>query len=106
MADTKFGGANNSHNPGGLTREARAARELLRATLNSTEMLMAWKKAYLNQLIAENGLIIKDYADRIGGKPKESVEIVGDVNLVVTEVAERIAKMSDDQILEMYSKDK
>lgn len=63
-------------NPGGMTREARAYRDLMRAALCTPEMMKAWKTAYLNQIIAENPFVLRDYADRIGGKPKETVEFI------------------------------
>ncbi len=105
MADTKFK-EGNSHNPGGMTRETRAARELLRTALTSGPFSAAWKQAYLNQLIAENAIILKDYADRIGGKPKETVEVTGEVNLVMSELVDRVRGMTDDQILALANSDK
>ena len=60
-----------SGNPGGLTANERAARDLLRQTLSTPEMHAAWKVGYLNQLVAENPIILKDFADRVGGKPRD-----------------------------------
>lgn len=65
-------------NPGGFVEGERIARDLLRQALSAPEMLTAWKLGYLNQLIAENPIILKDFADRIGGKPKERIELSED----------------------------
>lgn len=67
-----------NRNPGGMTKEQRAARDLLNADLRSPEMHSAWKKSYLAALEDGNALILKDYADRIGGKVKESIELSED----------------------------
>ncbi len=67
-----------ARNPGGLTKEARAARDLAQADLRDPEMRAAWKKGYLSQLQQENPIILKDWIDRVGGKPKEYLELSED----------------------------
>ncbi len=67
-----------TRNPGGMTKEQREARDLLNADLRSPEMRDAWRASYLAALQDGNALILKDYADRVGGKPKESLELSED----------------------------
>ncbi len=64
----------NSGNPGGLTEAERAARDLMRKALSDPDMVAAWKVAYTSQLVNENPIILKDFADRVGGKPKDTGE--------------------------------
>jgi hypothetical protein len=67
-----------TRNPGGLTADERAARDTIRKALASPEMFSSWRRGYLSQLEQENPLILKDYADRVGGKPKDRVELSED----------------------------
>lgn len=69
-----------SGNPGGLTKEARAARDLLTADLSSEEMRVAWRAGYAKALSEGNALILADYLNRTLGKPVESVSIEANVN--------------------------
>ena len=73
-----------TRNPGGMTKEQRAARDLLNADLRKPGMYKAWLVAYQAQLEEGNVVILKDYADRIGGKVKEHVELSGDPDAPVS----------------------
>lgn len=66
-----------SLNPGGKSSEDRAAADAIRNMLAAPTFLEAWREGYLNQLVAENPIILKDYADRVAGKAKERVELTG-----------------------------
>jgi hypothetical protein len=61
-------------NPGGLTKEARAARDLFNKDLANPARYRKFLVAYDEQLEAGNAVILKDYADRVGGKVKESID--------------------------------
>jgi hypothetical protein len=61
--------------PGGMTSEQRKARDVVQTALSSAAFSDAWKAGYLELLQAKNPFILKDYADRVGGKPKETVEL-------------------------------
>lgn len=73
-----------NRNPGGMTKEQRAARDLLNADLRSPTMYAAWKLNYLAALTDGNALILKDYADRVGGKVKEHIELSEDPDAPVS----------------------
>lgn len=53
-----------TRNPGGMTAEQRAARDLLNADLREPSMYRAWLVAYRDQLEQGNAVILRDYADR------------------------------------------
>lgn len=64
-----------SNNPGGFTKDQKAARELLNAALDTDEMRAAFLAGYREQLERGNPLILVDYANRKLGKPAEAVTI-------------------------------
>src|SRR5262245_2645402 len=57
-----------SPNPTGMSAEEQKARDALRTALAAPEMFQAWQAAYLSLLRERNPVIVKDYADRIGGR--------------------------------------
>ncbi len=67
-----------SVNPSGMSVEQKAARDLLNADLREPSMYRAWLVAYRGELKQGNAIILRDYADRVGGKPKEQVELSQD----------------------------
>lgn len=69
-----------TRNPGGMTKEQREARDLLNADLRKPEVYKEWLLSYRSMLKAENAVILVDYANRVGGKPKEHVEVTGDAD--------------------------
>ncbi len=103
--DTKFK-TGQKGNPGGFTREQRAARDIVQSYLVSSETLSKGLDAYVRLINADNPLIVKDFMDRVAGKVKENIELAGDVNVVLSELHERIKTMTDDQILAMANEDK
>ena len=64
-------------NPGGLTKEQRAARDALNRWLCEEPQLVRGKEAYLRLLDEGNPVIVKDFMDRVAGKAKEHVEVSG-----------------------------
>lgn len=75
-----------SGNPGGMTKEARAARELFLRQFD--EMEPEWREAYKALLTERCPQIVLDYTYRKLGKPVERVaDATGapDVNGVLTE---------------------
>ncbi len=93
-------------NPGGLTQAERAARDLMRRELGSPDMFQAWRAGYLAQLMEQNPLILKDYADRVGGKPKERVEVSGDAPDWLANLAEKLKDATLEQVLELARSEK
>lgn len=67
-----------SPNPHGLSKAARATADKVRNLLSTEEFSETWRVAYLNQIKEENPLILKDYADRVLGKPKEYIQVSED----------------------------
>jgi hypothetical protein len=72
-----------SANPGGMTTEARAARDAMNLWLCAEPQIEAGKSAYLELLVGDvdtppNPVIVKDFMDRVAGKVKEQVELSGD----------------------------
>ncbi len=65
-------------NPGGLTREAAAARSQIRQALMMPGLMAKALACYERLLEQDNPLIAKDYMDRVGGKPKEHIELSED----------------------------
>ncbi len=80
-------------NPGGLTAIERAARDAIRQALAAPDMQQAWRAGYLAQLIEQNPLILKDYADRVGGRPKERVELSQDPDAPANPLAQMATEM-------------
>ncbi len=69
---------NNKANPGGMTVEERASRDMVRQALASPAMRAKGLAAYERLLDADNPLIVKDFMDRAVGKVKERVELSED----------------------------
>ena len=67
-------------NPGGLTSEARVARDILQNALRTPTLFHEWLVAYRKEINAGNSIILKDYADRVGGKVRELAAVDGDTN--------------------------
>lgn len=70
-------------NAGGMTVEARAARDAMQLWLCAEPQIEAGKTAYLRLLEGDtetppNPVIVKDFMDRVAGKVKEHVEVSGD----------------------------
>jgi hypothetical protein len=68
-------------NPGGLTPELRAARDALTklfALPGEVGLYDDGIAAYRRCLKADNGVIVKDFMDRLLGKVKERVEVSDD----------------------------
>lgn len=70
-------------NAGGLTSAQRQARDAMALWLCEEPQIEKGKEAYLRALSEGNAVIIKDWMDRILGKPKESVELSGEVKASV-----------------------
>jgi hypothetical protein len=64
-----------SGNPGGLTREARAFRDLMNADLETDDMRTAWREGYRKAMQEGNHFVLVDYANRKLGKPAETVNM-------------------------------
>lgn len=62
-----------SGNPSGRSSEHQKAQGLMRSFMALETTFEAWKAAYLELLAEKNPVIVKDYADRIDGKPVERV---------------------------------
>lgn len=90
-SSTRWRAGDPSPNPSGVTKADKAARDLLRAALHSETYRDAWKKSYLRQLEEGNPLILKDYADRVGGKAVDRVE--------VTAVERPLAPMTSEELI-------
>ncbi len=71
--ETRFK-AGQSGNPGGLTKAERAARDALRKALSAPATLRLGIAAYKKLLLEANPLIVKDFMDRVAGKPVTPVE--------------------------------
>lgn len=70
-------------NPGGITKEQRAARDALNRWLCESPQVEAGKTAYLTLLKGNgdtppNPVIVKDFMDRVAGKVKERLELSED----------------------------
>lgn len=63
-----------TRNPGGMTKEQRAARDLFNTDLTKPARYRRFLAAYDKALDDGNPVILKDYADRVGGKVKEAIE--------------------------------
>jgi hypothetical protein len=63
-----------SGNPGGLTKEERSARDVLRKALSEPATLKLGLDAYKQLLLDCNPIIVKDFMDRVAGKPTQPVE--------------------------------
>lgn len=70
-------------NPGGMTVEVRQARDLVRKALANPELVEIWLVAYRQKLMEGDVTILKDFADRVAGKPKEHVELTVDADSAV-----------------------
>lgn len=66
-----------SGNPAGLTKEAKAARAVLRLELEGEEARAEFLLAYRQAIRDGNVQILIDYANRVMGKPKEALEVSG-----------------------------
>lgn len=64
-----------TRNPGGMSKEQRAARDLFNRDLSHPTRYRKFLEAYDAQIEAGNPVILKDYADRVGGKVKELIEV-------------------------------
>lgn len=53
----------------------RIAADFMHQQLASSEFIAAWKKSYLKALEEGNPVILRDFADRVGGKPVERVDL-------------------------------
>lgn len=60
-----------ARNPSGISVAQREAREEVREWLAKPETREAGKSAYLRLLGTDNPLIVKDFMDRVAGKPKD-----------------------------------
>ncbi len=67
--------AGETRNPGGMSKEQRAARDLFNTDLSKPARYRTFLQAYDEQLALGNPAILLDYANRVGGKVKESLEI-------------------------------
>lgn len=65
-------------NAGGLSKEARLVRDGVRDWLAGGPMVEKFKEAYAALLDERNPVIVKDAADRLMGKVKETVEHKGE----------------------------
>jgi hypothetical protein len=70
-------------NGGGLTKEQREARDALNRWLCAAPQVAKGKAAYLAALDSGNPVIIKDWMERVAGKPKEHIELSGEVSATV-----------------------
>lgn len=62
-----------SGNPKGISKADGEAKALMRGFLAMGSTFEEWRKSYLEKLTEGNPLILKDYADRVDGKPIERV---------------------------------
>ncbi len=67
-----------SRNPHGLSKEAKAERDLVNALLLTPARDQVWLSAYDAALTAGVAPIILDYAHRRLGKPPESINVTDD----------------------------
>ena len=75
VRDDKARVVTGSLNPGGLTKEQRAARDALNQWLCDEPQMKLGKESYRLLLMTGNPVIVKDFMDRIAGKVKESVAL-------------------------------
>lgn len=64
-----------TRNPGGMTLEARAARDAMLKALAEPSRAKRGLAAYDRLLEADNPLIVKDFMDRLAGKVKEHLAL-------------------------------
>lgn len=82
-------------NPGGITKEQRAARDALNLWLCAEPQMEKGRAAYLRCLEDGNPVIVKDYMDRVAGKVKDVVEHQGEgPNLLADVTREVILKLA------------
>lgn len=62
-----------SGNPSGRSKADLEAQHLMRGFFSEGSTFEAWRKSYLEKLEEGNALILKDYADRVDGKPVEHI---------------------------------
>lgn len=81
-----------TRNPGGMTKEQRAARELIKAVLLTPERDEKWLTAYETALLERVPAIVLDYTYRRLGKPPETVNVNDGA-------AQRLADLSSADLL-------
>ncbi len=93
-----------SVNPSGRPLEDIAFKRICR---NAVDQYVI--KAWVNEVmtLSENWVKCSEYLANYGyGKPSQSVEVTGDVNIVLSELVDRVRGMTDDQILALANSDK
>lgn len=65
-----------SGNPGGRTAEEIKAAKVLNDALRSPDLMKVGLEAYKALLEERNPAIVKDFMDRVGGKPADRCELV------------------------------
>lgn len=78
VRDDKARVVTGSLNPGGITKEQRAARDALNKWLCAAPQMEMGKAAYTQLLQEGNPVIVKDFMDRVAGKVKETLNVQDD----------------------------
>jgi hypothetical protein len=97
--------AGEVRNPSGLSKEAAAERERVRAILLCPERDEKWLAAYDKALEDGVGPVILDYTYRRLGKPPEKVEMSGPNGERLGLTAERITQLIDDATAALKARD-
>ncbi len=84
--DNNSGQYGKPGNPGGMTRAVRRRADEVREALSSPDFRASALRAYKALLDEGNPFIVKDWMDRVIGKPKERVEISEDPDAQVSPI--------------------